>query len=162
MLMLLEVNDKMWYTKMVKDYVRDWVDNYIARLRKGHIKVRGSDYAVLFGNPIEMLQYAMNEDEGEIKERPLIGKQIYCSRYEDGTKLAGFRNPHITMGNVLVVDNIYKEEFKTYFNLTDNIVISNAYDNDIMDRLQGQDYDSDTLLFSKARSKTSDFQSDSF
>jgi hypothetical protein len=144
MLMLFEVNDKMWHTKMVKDYVRDKVDNYIANLRKGHIKVKGSDYAVLFGNPIEMLQYAMNKEE--MKERPLEGKQIYCSRYANGEKLAGFRNPHITMGNVLFVENIEKEEFKIYFNLTKNIVISNAYDNDIMDRLQGQDYDSDTLL----------------
>ena len=93
-----------------------------------------------------MMQYAINQKEEEIKERPLIGKQVYCSRYENGTKLAGFRNPHITMGNVLVVENVYKEEFNTYFNLTKNIVISNAYDNDIMDRLQGQDYDSDTLL----------------
>jgi 5-formaminoimidazole-4-carboxamide-1-beta-D-ribofuranosyl 5'-monophosphate synthetase len=90
-----------------------------------------------------MLQFAI---DGKIKEIPLIGKQIYCGKHDDGAKLAGFRNPHITMGNVLVVENKYKEEFATYFNLTDNIVVSNAYDNDIMYRLQGQDYDSDTLL----------------
>jgi hypothetical protein len=153
MLMLLNVNNKMWNTKMVQDYVRDKVDKYKANLRKGHIKTKGSDYAVLFGNPLEMLQYAIEEritkgdiKEEEIKGRPLTGKQVYCSRYEDGDELAGFRYPHITMGNVLVVGNVYKEAFSTYFNLTDNIVISNAYDNDIMYRLQGQDYDSDTIL----------------
>ena len=143
MLMLLKVNNEMWHTKMIKEYVKDKVDKYIANLRKGRIKVEGSDYAVLFGNPIEMLQYATY---GEIKERPLIDKQIYCSKYKNGEKLAGFRDPHITMGNVLVVKNVKKEEFEAYFNLSENIVISNAYDNDIMDRLQGQDYDSDTLL----------------
>jgi hypothetical protein len=31
MLMLLKVNNEMWDTKMVKDYVRDKIDNYIAK-----------------------------------------------------------------------------------------------------------------------------------
>ena len=145
MLKLLEVNNAMWYTQLVKDYVKDMVDDYKENLRKGRIKVKGSDYAVLFGNPLEMLQFATF---GEIRNNPLIKKQLYCRRYENGAMLAGFRNPHITIGNVLVAENVHREEFDTYFNLSDNIVISNAYDNDIMERLQGQDYDSDTLLLS--------------
>ena len=145
MLKLLEVNDKMWNTSMVIEYVKDKVDDYIANLRQGRIKVENTDYSVLFGNPIEMLQFAVHK---KIESNPLVGKQIYCNKYKDGEKLAGFRNPHITMGNVLFVENVCKQEFKDYFNLTKNIVISNAYDTDIMERLQGQDYDSDTLLLS--------------
>jgi hypothetical protein len=142
---LLEVRPELWNTRLVKEYVKNKVDGYIKNLRQGRIKVKGSDYAVLFGNPIEMLRFATH---GEIREedRPLKKMRVYCSRYKDGEVLAGFRNPHITMGNVLIVENAHREEFTKYFNLTDNIVISNAYDTDIMERLQGQDYDSDTVL----------------
>jgi len=163
-LKLLEVNKDMWHTDIVKEYVKNQVNYYIKNLRQGHVQVKGS-YAVLFGNPIEMLQYTTFEQEareeikgkietGEYKDgntpfhRPLVGYQVYCSKFknENGKRLAGFRNPHITMGNVLVAENVFKNEFETYFNLTDNIVISNAYDTDVMARLQGQDYDSDELL----------------
>jgi hypothetical protein len=121
---LLEVNKDMWNTQLVKDFVSDKVENYINNLRKGRIKVQDSDYAVLFGNPFEMLQYATQEQKDEDKLiRPLEKGQIYCSRYDDGEELAGFRHPHITMGNVFVAKNVYKKEFDKYFNLTKNIII---------------------------------------
>jgi len=146
---LLKINPKIWRTKLVAELVRDKVDDYKKNLRSGRIRVAESDYAVLFGNPYEMLQFAISQDKAIEREkliRPLTGNQIYCKKYKTGTNIAGFRNPHITMGNVLVAENTLAEEFDKYFNLTDNIVISNAYDTDIMYRLQGQDYDGDTIL----------------
>lgn len=147
---LLERNPEMWRTQLIIDIVNDKIDSYKEYLQKGRISVKDSDYAVLFGNPLEMLQYAVlktMKSKGKFGiQLPLDGDRVYCERYEDGRTLAGFRNPHITMGNVLVTTNTFRNEFKRYFKLTKNIVISNAYNTDIMHRLQGQDYDSDTLF----------------
>jgi ribosomal protein L12E/L44/L45/RPP1/RPP2 len=141
---LLAINDDIQYTKMYKNFRNDTVNSYIKSLKKGKIKIPNTDYAVLCGNPYELLLHSIG---GEITEENTLhkGKEIYCSAYGDGEELVGFRNPNICSGNVLVSKNVYKEEFK-YFNFTKNIVIINSTDNDIYDRLQGCDLDSDTVL----------------
>lgn len=139
---LLKINSKTQYTQLFKDFRKSTIDNYIKNLKHGKIKVLGADYCTLIGNPVEMLYVATGDN---VTKSIHTGKQMYCSKFQDGKWLAGFRNPHITMGNVLRVQNVWYDEFK-WFNLTDNIVISNAWDIDTMDRLQGNDYDSDNLL----------------
>lgn len=142
---LFVVNEKFQDTELFRNYRKKVIDNYTNRLKKGKIKVPNTDYMVIVGNPYEMLQYAIGiTDINHIHK----GKQVYSSMFIDGEELAGFRNPHILSGNVLYAQNIYNEVFTKYFNFTDNIVITNSLDNDIMDRLQGQDFDSDTLLLS--------------
>jgi hypothetical protein len=87
-------------------------------LRKGKIKLPNTDYAILFGNPYEMLYIAgSNKPFVETLHK---GKEIWCTFYNDGEQLVGFRNPHICAGNVLVATNKYHKKFE-YFNLTDNI-----------------------------------------
>jgi len=140
------INSKFASTQLFKDFKRHTIDMYIEDLRQGKLKVPNTDYATICGNPYEMLQAAIGE---EINTTLHKGKEIWCEAYKDGEQLVGFRNPHICAGNVLIATNKYHEEFK-YFNFKDNknIVITNSFDNDIMDRLQGQDFDSDNLLIS--------------
>lgn len=141
---LLVINDNIQYTPIYKNFKRDTIRSYIDVLRTGKIKIANTDYAVLCGNPYELLLHTIGI---EITQENTLhkGKEIYCSAYADGEELVGFRNPNICSGNVLVAKNVYKEEFK-YFNFTKNIVIINSTDNDIYDRLQGCDLDSDTVL----------------
>lgn len=142
---LLEVNEKFQYTEMFNEFRKDVVESYMSKLRRGKIKVRNTDYCVIVSNPFEMLLATIGKFEGKTIHQ---AKEIYTSMFEDGDKLCCFRNPHIAQANILYATNVYSKQFSRYFNFTKNIVIVNSYDNDLPDRLQGCDYDSDTQLIS--------------
>lgn len=148
MLNLLAINNKVANTKMFKEFRRNNIKSYINRLRQGKIKIANTDYCTILGNPVELLYHAIGRLESDNNEtiKYMDGKnEVYCRAYRDGEELCGFRNPHVCSGNVLYVVNKYRDEYK-YFNLSDNIVIVNAVGFGIQDRLQGCDYDSDTVL----------------
>lgn len=150
MLNLLAINNKVANTKMFKEFRRNNIKSYINRLRQGKIKIANTDYCTILGNPVELLYHAIGRLESDNNEtiKYIYGKnEVYCRAYKDGEELCGFRNPHVCSGNVLCVVNKYREEYK-YFNLSNNIVIVNAIGFGIQDRLQGCDYDSDTMLLS--------------
>ena len=107
--------------------------------------MRGN-YQTILGNPYEFLT-AVIDKHYEPKEPMLLGDgQIYTKRFEDDEKLLGSRNPHITMGNLLISRNKYCPEIDKYFNLTQDIVCVNAINSNIQQRLNGCDYDSDSML----------------
>ena len=142
---VITVNKNIMGTDEFKDYRQHTITEYVKDLRQGHIKIKDCDYAVLCGNPIEMIRAAC----GEINMTSLHeGYQVFCSKFKDGENLAGFRSPHICSGNVLHCTNKYHDEFK-YIKLTDNIVITNSYNTDLQDRLQGCDFDSDFFIINK-------------
>lgn len=150
MLNLLAINNKVANTKMFKEFRRNNIKSYINRLRQGKIKIANTDYCTILGNPVELLYHSIGRLRGEENEtiKSIDGKnEVYCRAYKDGEELCGFRNPHVCSGNVLYVKNKWREEYK-YFNLSNNIVIVNAIGFGIQDRLQGCDYDSDTMLLS--------------
>lgn len=150
MLNLLAINNKVANTKMFKEFRRNNIKSYVNRLRQGKIKIANTDYCTILGNPVELLYHAIGRLESCDSEmiKYMDGKnEVYCKAYRDGEELCGFRNPHVCSGNVLYVVNKYREEYK-YFNLSNNIVIVNAVGFGIQDRLQGCDYDSDTVLLS--------------
>lgn len=151
MLNLLAINNKVANTKMFKEFRRNNIKSYINRLRQGKIKIANTDYCTILGNPVELLYHAIGRlggEENETIKKYMNGKnEVYCRAYKDGEELCGFRNPNVCSGNVLYVKNRWREEYK-YFNLSDNIVIVNAVGFGIQDRLQGCDYDSDTVLLS--------------
>ena len=151
---LLKMNAETWDTEFVKKYVADFTYAYIKRLHNGKIQIKHSDYAVMLGNPYEMLQAATMKPGAFLKAaalgtvcRPLKDYQVFCPKYNDGQELVGFRNPHICSGNILIGRNTYRRLLIKYFNLTENIVITNAWDSDLLPRLQGADYDSDSIIF---------------
>ena len=143
---LIQQNKDIRYTELFKNFKSTTLSSYKNSIRSGKVKVDNTDYMTIVSMPYEMLLHSIGKyTEGtEI----LKGKQIYCKRFADGEMLAGFRNPNVCTGNVLLAENKHSEKFNTYFNFTDNIVIISNWDNDINDRLSGSDQDSDTVLLS--------------
>ena len=71
---------------------------------------------------------------------------IHSKRFEYGQTLLASRSPHVTVGNILLVTNTECPAYDTYFNMTTEIVCINAIGENIQQRLNGCDYDSDTML----------------
>ena len=128
-------------TELYANFRNDVVKSLKERLKRGHILVNGTN-ATLFGNGPELLKYIAGEEI--ISE--LHSGQIYCKRFADKTKLLCARSPHITMGNLYSAENNMQGEIWNYFDLSENIVCVNAIEENIQQRLNGCDYDSDTML----------------
>lgn len=128
-------------TELYANFRDDVVRSLKERLKRGHILLNGTN-ATLFGNGTELLKYLASEDiTSELKPG-----QIRCERFGNGTKLLCARSPHITMGNLYCVENNLSGEIWNYFDLGENIVCGNAIGENIQQRLNGCDYDSDTML----------------
>ena len=128
-------------TELYANFRNDVVRCMKERLKRGHILLNGTN-ATLFGNGTELLKYLAGEEmTSELKPG-----QIRCERFNDGAKLLCARSPHITMGNLYYVENNLKGEIWDYFDLGENIVCVNAIGENIQQRLNGCDYDSDTML----------------
>lgn len=139
---LLLVNSDIQYTKRFKEMRSDLITNYINHLKKGKIRLKDTKYVTIVSNPYEMLLACTGRYENE---SIMKGREVYCQFYDDGQEFCVSRNPHINAGNVMYSKNIFHKEYD-WFNFTDNIMIVNFFDNDMPDRLQGEDTDSDTNL----------------
>lgn len=146
---LLGLSDLAFKLQIYKDYRKDVTDQFKKKLKRGRIVVEGN-YSTLFGNPLEYLRRTIERDyvPNEPREGSLSDGQIYTKRFNDGETLLCARSPHITMGNVFVAVNKYVPEIDEYFELGDanTIVCVNAIQSNIQQRLNGCDYDSDTML----------------
>jgi hypothetical protein len=111
-------------------------------MKRGHILISGN-YSTLFGNPVEMLKAAIGEFEGKPEMQP---GTFHCTNFEHGETVLGSRSPHITMGNILLATNSINQQIARYFNLSDEVVCVNAIGENISQRLNGCDYDSDAML----------------
>lgn len=139
---MLGINDKFCKTKMYYDFRDDLVKGEIRNLKKGHVLISGN-YSTLMGNGMEMLQESIGAFNGE----SVIGiGNVHSTRFEYGQTLLASRSPHVTMGNVLLTTNVACPDYDTYFNMTNCIVCVNAIGENIQQRLNGCDYDSDTML----------------
>ncbi|MCM1295824.1 MAG: hypothetical protein NC311_09810 [Muribaculaceae bacterium] len=128
-------------TELYANFRNDVVKGLKERLKRGHILLNGTN-ATLFGNGPELLKYiAGGEVVSELKQG-----QIRCGRFPHGAKLLCARSPHITMGNLYLVENNLDCSIWNYFDLGENIVCVNAINENIQQRLNGCDYDSDTML----------------
>ena len=133
-------------TELYANFRNDVVKSLKERLKRGHILLNGTN-ATLFGNGPELLKYIAGEEI--ISE--LHSGQIYCKRFADKTKLLCARSPHITMGNLCSAENNMQGEIWNYFDLGENIVCVNAIGENIQQRLNGCDYDSDTMLLTDGK-----------
>lgn len=129
-------------TRIYYDFKKDVCRSYLKNMKKGHILLNGT-YATLFGNPYEMLLQSIGLFDG-ISALP-IGT-VHNTRYPYGTELLGSRSPHVTIGNILITKNIACEKIDEYFNLSKNIICINSIKENILERLSGSDFDSDTIL----------------
>lgn len=139
---LLGMNDRFAKTKMYRNFCNDLIKSFIKNLRCGHVLVRGN-YSTLCGNPIEMLKMSIGQFDGSsIIERDTV----HCEMFESGKELVGSRSPHVTIGNILVTRNVIRPEIARYMNPTNEIVYVNSIQENLLERLSGADFDSDTML----------------
>lgn len=148
---ILNINKDFQYTQTFKTFKDNEINkSYIGNLKKGKIKVNGSDYYTICGNPWELLLSSIRLFKEGDKPITLKDNEIYCKRYGKGTELCGFRNPSINQGNVIYLKSVCNNVIDKYFNFDGNIVVVNSINFDIQQRLQGQDLDSDSvILFSE-------------
>ena len=139
---LLGINDKFAQTKMYYDFRDDLIKGALRNLKRGHVLVNGN-YSTLMGNGMEMLKEAIGTFDGTSELKP---GEIHTTRFRYDTELLCSRSPHICAGNIMIVRNSEDMMSDTYFNLTPEIVCVNAINYNIQQRLNGCDYDSDTML----------------
>ena len=71
---------------------------------------------------------------------------VHSTYFAEGEELLGSRSPHVTMGNVLLTKNVRCEGINRYLNPTPEIVYINSINENILERLSGADFDSDTIM----------------
>lgn len=139
---LMCINDNFTQTKYYQEFLHDLLAAYYKNLKNGHVYVNGN-YSTLLGNPIEMLQQSIGKFKGESQ----IGVgNIHNVRFGYDKVLLGSRSPHVTMGNIWLATNKENKLIDCYFNLTDEIVCINSIGENVLQRLSGADFDSDTVL----------------
>lgn len=139
---LMCINDNFTKTKYYQEFLTDLLRSYYKNLKNGHVYVNGN-YSTLLGNPVEMLQQAIGTFQGESQ----IGiGNIHNTRFPCNQTLLGSRSPHVTMGNIWLAANMENTQIDTYFNLTNEIVCINSIGENVLQRLSGADFDSDTVL----------------
>lgn len=129
-------------TSIYYDFKKSLCHAYLKNMKKGHILLNGT-YATLFGNPYEMLLQSIGNFDGLSILEP---GTVHNTRYSYGREILGSRSPHVTIGNILITKNVECEIIDRYFNLTPNIICINSIGENILERLSGADFDSDTLL----------------
>lgn len=139
---LMCINENFTNTKYYQEFLIDLLRAYYKNLKNGHVYVTGN-YSTLLGNPMEMLQQAIGTFDGKSQ---LGIHNIHSTRFAYGKTLLASRSPHVTIGNIWLPHNTENEMIDCYFNLTDEIVCINSINENVLQRLSGADFDSDTVL----------------
>lgn len=154
---IYNVNKDIQYTKIFKNKRKYDIYGYINHVKRGKIRLNG-DYCTIFQNGYEFLFHAIGKlplkddilDYKKWENKMILKKnEVYTTLHKFDYEYIGFRNPHTSPSNVLVVFNKYCKFIKKYFNFTDNIIYTNAINFEINRILSGQDVDSDTLILFK-------------
>lgn len=146
---MLQLNDKFENNDIFNSFRQEAIKSYINNLKKGHVLVSGT-YCVLFGNGLEMLQNSIKTFSGKSILQP---NEVCCKNFRYDEKLIGSRSPHVTMGNIWLLKNTNKNNFKLlnkYFNTSNQIIHISSIENNILERLSSADFDSDAILLSNS------------
>lgn len=139
---VMGMNSKFAETKLYDNFRKELVKSMLKEYRKGHIWISGN-YETLIGNGIEMLQATI----GTFKGKSVLGVgHIHTKRFEYGKTLLGTRSPHINSGDVLLTTNVANELYDKYLVSSKEVVHINSIGENILQRLQGADMDSDCIL----------------
>lgn len=139
---LLGINDRFAQTAWYADFRDGLIRSYVNNIRRGHVLVNGN-YSTLLGNPLSMLHATIRLFDGTPELQP---GQIMSTRFDPGQRILGSRSPHVCQGNILLATNTSHPDILRYLNLTDEIVCINSIGENILQRLSGCDFDSDTML----------------
>ena len=136
---MLSINDNVSNTEIFAKYKRKIIDSFARRLKECRILVNGT-HATIFGNVYEFLT-ASTGDFTQI----LFDNEVYAPFFTE-KQIMMCRNPHITMGNVVIANNKHNDLLKKYFTISNEIVIINSINNNILQRLNGADFDGDSVI----------------
>ena len=145
------INSDIQYCNLFKNTRSDRITELKnKRIKIGKLLLPG-DNLTICGNPIALLRKVTeknftpkNEGEFEYQENSV---QCYTTRFAFGEKIAGFRNPHNAPNNIICFQNVQSSLIEKYMpNLGDTVIIVNGIGTDVQQRLNGMDYDSDTLF----------------
>ncbi len=139
---MLGINERFTNTRFYRDFRKDLTVSFSKELKCGHVLVEGN-YSTMVGNPIEMLQQSIGKFDGTPVMQP---ETIHTIRFPFGKELLGSRSPHVTVGNILLTNNVEYPEITKYLNLTNEIVVVNSINENLLNRLSGSDFDSDTIM----------------
>lgn len=140
---MLGLNEKFANTSLYKTFrSQQVVKPFLNNLRHGHVYINGN-YSTLCGNPIEMLQATIGTFKGE----SVVGiGNVHTLRFEDGADILGSRSPHVCQGNIWVTKNKRNDLVSKYMNISTEIIVINSIGENILMRLSGADFDSDTVM----------------
>ena len=136
---MLSINNNIANTELFAKYKRKIMDSFARRLKECRILVNGT-HATIFGNVYEMLT-ASTGDFTQI----LFNNEVYAPFFTE-KQIFMARNPHITMGNVVITNNTNNDLLKKYFRISNEIIIINSINNNILQQLNGSDFDGDSVI----------------
>ena len=134
-------------TDLYTNFKNDTLGDYKNSWKKEGIKIPNSDFCVCVSNPIEMIQYACGIEVDKWK-RVHKKRECYCKFYGNGQELIAARNPCVCSGNIVCLKNTENQLLEDYMNLSNNIVVVNSIESDIMERASSMDFDSDQMWLS--------------
>lgn len=148
-------------TKDYINYKTQWISDYKRKLKKGEIYLQGDMYT-LCSMPYEMLYYSgfagkKKEDRENLAKNLLVlhkKDEAYIGGLIDGEQIMLCRYPHLSPGSVCILKNKKCGELETWFRLNQkegksNIIVITPWESNIMVKLGGADFDSDTALYIK-------------
>ena len=133
-----------WFKNKKKVKINELKDQ---RLKLGKLFQYG-DNLVICGNPVAMLMSVTGQSylEEDCFRQFDDRIQCYTSRFREGEMLAGFRSPHNSPNNIVYMENVYPDTIRKYFpDVSDNVIIINGIGTDVQSRLNGQDFDTDSI-----------------
>lgn len=146
-------------TQVYIEYKRQIINDIKKQLRRGRLKLKGDMYT-LCSMPYEMLEYSgkysgiiSRTEDYDIK--PILGPgEAYIEGIKENDQITLCRYPHMSSGSVCVLKQKSHDVFTRWFNFKNpdgnsNIVIISPWESNIMVKLGGADFDSDTALFVK-------------
>lgn len=146
------INNDFGNSFLYKENKKREINTYKESLKQGKILSEG-DNETIVGNLFLLLKYVTGQLDLYIKNNVIEGyidetlpnkNSCYCRRFDDGKTLGCFRSPHNSMHNIMVFENKKTDIMDKYFYcIGDNVIVVNFLYNDIQDRGNGLDTDTD-------------------
>ena len=157
---LLKINEDFDKTSLYKKFKKNIINSINEKIKNGKLLVSGTN-ATIFGNGYELLKEIIKQFDHNNPTSVLKNNQIMCKAFKE-EKILCARSPHITMGNLYKPDNVMIKEYNDWFNLSNEIVCVNAINENIQQRLNGCDYDSDFMLITDNKLLVDSVNTDEF
>ncbi|MCR5649734.1 MAG: hypothetical protein K6F86_00960 [Lachnospiraceae bacterium] len=136
-------------------YKRQIISDIKNRMRRGAIDLKG-EMLTLCSMPYEMLRYSglkpLERKKDSTIEPLLSSDEAFIYGLNDNDPVVLCRYPHLSSGAVCGLKNKKCAEYEQWFNLKNDsgssaIVVISPYNSNIMVKLGGADFDSDTAMF---------------